>query len=462
MRTPTERTLPPRATSHGTERFQRCRCCRRVCEPPPSVHFLREQRHTAPSGSGALSATSGAGHFGKSVRRAMRLAHVVIVTRVALVTRTDNGLRAAAVTFDVLVHTSVRVDDNFHLVVGLVTLRALLGEETLLAEAGAVALPAHETIADDRALQARLAAHVTMHGQLTGAHRRLDGRPALEDTGLIATGVKLQQALVDALLAQIRVGVRMEPGAPDGTRPAAVALEIRSASRGRLSDAGSAEVAVGLATRFEALLPELNAVAAHVAVDLVVPIHEMLAELVAQTQPSAPQVVVAGEKLDLAGTRQHGLDDLIQLVWLAALLAHIREDDVVGDLAEKLERALDAHDAGLRRVQEMIAVTHVKLTAFFLDPGDLVDVVVSPLLQAFQTSAQLRRDHPQKAEAATGQALDGDIQNLLVRQGVIVNAPPIVGEHRAVRRAGALPASDPPRRVHQHHVKVAHARPQVL
>lgn len=65
-------------------------------------------------------------------------------------------------------------------------------------------------------------------------------------------------------------------------------------------------------------------------------------------------------------------------------------------------------------MKEVEAVGDVNLAVLGLDPGELVDDLVAPLVHALVANVHLRVEDPQEAEALLGENLDGDVHDLSV------------------------------------------------
>lgn len=124
-------------------------------------------------------------------------------------------------------------------------------------------------------------------------------------------------------------------------------------------------------------------------------------------------------RTDFAASRNQSLDDAVQLVGLAAGLAHFGHDHVAIDASIGLRLALDAHEAVLLAVVEPVARSagsNQPLQLVRLDPDHLLDRRVAPELEALTAELHRTARDPQETEAVVLQALDIQRTHLVVRQ----------------------------------------------
>lgn len=196
----------------------------------------------------------------------------------------------------------------------------------------------------------------------------------------------------------------------------------------------------------------------------IAPRHVVLTQLVTETEPTLSQVVVSGEQFYFVGGRHHEVDQGVDLLRLLRLLPNLCNDQIVRDFRVELDVlvgwALVPYEAGLATVQEVEAMADVNFVILGLDPSQLVDDFVAPLVHAFVADVHLRIEDPQEAEALGGQVLDGDVDDLLVAHGAVLEVELVVRKHEA--RVVSLGALNSPGWVDVHHLKVAELLDEVL
>ena len=125
-------------------------------------------------------------------------------------------------------------------------------------------------------------------------------------------------------------------------------------------------------------------------------------KLVAKREPSGSQVIVPSKQLYLVSRWHEQVDDGVDLLRLLTLLSDFGDDQIVGYFRIKLDilitRALVSNKAALRGVQEVEAVRDVYLAIFLLDPSELVNDLVAPLVHALVTDVHLRIEDPKEAK----------------------------------------------------------------
>jgi hypothetical protein len=111
--------------------------------------------------------------------------------------------------------------------------------------------------------------------------------------------------------------------------------------------------------------------------NIMVPVVE-LAKLVAQSEPSMTNAVIAAKEFDLLSTREHSIDEVIHLLWLLRFSGDLCEDEVVAYLRNELQvlsiRAmLYADQTYFRRMQNIESLTNVDISIVgLLDPSNLL------------------------------------------------------------------------------------------
>lgn len=74
---------------------------------------------------------------------------------------------------------------------------------------------------------------------------------------------------------------------------------------------------------------------------------------------------------------------------------------------------------------------NVHFAVLRLDPGQLVNYVVAPLVEALVANVELGIEYPQEAEALHGKMLHGNIDDLLITHCVVLQAEFVVRKHVA-------------------------------
>ena len=102
-------------------------------------------------------------------------------------------------------------------------------------------------------------------------------------------------------------------------------------------------------------------------------------------------------------------------------------------------------------MQEVETVRDVNLFILGLDPCQLVDHLVPPLVHALVPDVHLRVEDPEEAEPFVRELFDGDVDDLLVAHGGVLQVELVVRKHEAgVVSLGAL---DSPWWVDHHYLK---------
>lgn len=91
-----------------------------------------------------------------------------------------------------------------------------------------------------------------------------------------------------------------------------------------------------------------------------------------------------------------------------------------------MRRALVADKAGFTTVQEVESMTDVNLVVLGLNPGQLVDHLVSPFVHALVSHMHLGVQNPQEAETFDGQMLYWDVYNFLVAHRLVLEVEFVV------------------------------------
>lgn len=119
----------------------------------------------------------------------------------------------------------------------------------------------------------------------------------------------------------------------------------------------------------------------------------VLTQLVSQTEPSFPEIIIPSKQLDLVCRWHQQVNQSIDLLWLLRFLSDFSNQEIIGDLGVELNVlvgwALVPNQACLAAVEEVEAVADVYLLVLGLDPGQLVDHFVSPFVHAFIANIHL-------------------------------------------------------------------------
>ena len=118
------------------------------------------------------------------------------------------------------------------------------------------------------------------------------------------------------------------------------------------------------------------------------------------------------------------------MLWLLRLLTNLCHDQVVRNLRLELNglvgRALVADQADFAGMQKVEARRDVNLFILSFNPGELVDDLVAPLVEAFVPDIHLRVEDPKEAEALLGEYLNGDVHDLRIRHRGVVQVELVV------------------------------------
>jgi hypothetical protein len=142
-------------------------------------------------------------------------------------------------------------------------------------------------------------------------------------------------------------------------------------------------------------------------------------QLVADGDPAGPGVVGPAEQFQEAAAGGHALDHAVDLIGLAAGLAHLGHDHVAVQVAVEARLALHAHKAVLLGVVQPVPGAAAADDAHLLglDPDEFLDPLVAPLAQALPAQLHGPASDPEEDQPLVLQHLDHQVLHLPVLHG---------------------------------------------